>query len=147
MLLHAMPSGTRISLTFPLARPHENRRGSILESLLFSHCLRCHCNCFSVFVLLFPVPGQSVEQENFVEPSQRERGRERKERHEVFSVVPTSVPCTMTNFLICMEDTPGLETGLSFGTLDELLIEWPPGNWWLCGLWNVPSTAEDNSNI
>lgn len=62
---------------------------------------------------LFPVPGQSVEQESFVEPSQRVE-RERKERHGVFGVVPTSVPCAVTYFSICVEDTPSLENWPQF---------------------------------
>lgn len=35
-------------------------------------------SCLSAFVLLFPVPGQSVEQESFVEPSQRVEREEGK---------------------------------------------------------------------
>lgn len=43
----------------------------------------------------------------------RESG-ERKERHGVVGVVPTSAPCAVTYFSICVEDTPGLENWPQF---------------------------------
>lgn len=127
------------------------KEGAVFSSRCFSRivCVAT-ASCLSAFVLLFPVPGQSVEQESFVEPSQRVEREEGKTQE--FSESSRHLCRARWHFLASvLKILQAWKTGLSLGTLDELLIERPPGvigNWWLFGLCNVPSASEDNiSNI
>lgn len=127
---------SKISLTFPLA-VLMNKGVGIFELLLFSHCLHCHCSAFlSLCCISCSWTEHGTGKLCWNRPERK--GRKEKEFWESAWHLGRTRWHVLVSVLKILR--PGNWPHL--WTLDELLIEWTPGNWWLCGLGNNPKVEE-----